>query len=208
MNKIFDPDNWFWRGFGRLADYFLLTMAWLTCCIPVVTAGAATAALFETASCCIRGGEDDLMKHFFRTLKKKLLRGILLTLLWAVPLFLLSWGWQILGYLAESASLWRVFRIAYLVTLAVPAAGLTWAVAILGRFDCPVGQLHRKALAFALRDIPRSAAMAAILAASLAVIRYVPYLLLFIPAVTAHLQSALAEKTFQEETLREGTEEY
>ena len=43
--RFFNPDNWLWRGFGRLADFFILSILWLVCSIPVVTIGAASIAL-------------------------------------------------------------------------------------------------------------------------------------------------------------------
>lgn len=208
MNKLFDPDNWFWRGFGRLADLFLLTMVWMACSIPLITAGTATIALFDTVTRCIRGGEDKMMRRYFGTFKKNLLRGILLTAVWAAAGYLLAWGWQILDFLAESASIWTVFRWFYLVTLLLPLGVLCWVVALQSRYAYRFGQLHRAALTFAFGHLSRTAAIVGILVAGLALMRFVPYLILFVPALIVHLQSGFAEKAFEEETLREGTENY
>lgn len=208
MNKLFDPDNWFWRGFGRLADYFLLTVAWLACCIPLLTAGTATVALFDAVTHCIRGGEDKMMRRFFDTFRKNLLRGVLLTAVWAIPGFLLSWGWRIIGFLAQSSPLWGAFRAAYLLTLLLPLSVLCWVVALQSRYAYGFGQLHRVALTYTVSHLPCTAAIVGILAAALAAMRFVPYFVLFVPAMTAHLQSGFIEKAFEEQTLREGTEDY
>ena len=77
--NFFNSENWFWKGFGRLADYFILSFCWLLCSIPVVTIGTATIALYDAVAHCVRGREPDLAKRFFTTFKKELLRGILLT---------------------------------------------------------------------------------------------------------------------------------
>lgn len=208
MNKLFDPDNWFWRSFGRLADYFLLTILWLACCIPLLTAGTATIALFDAVTHCIRGGEDKMMRRFFDTFRKNVLRGVLLTLVWAVPGFLLSWGWQIIGVLAQSSPVWVAFRAAYLLTLLLPLSVLCWVIPLQSRYAYGFGELHRTALTYVINYLPRTCAIVAILIAALGAMRFVPYLALFLPALTAHLQSGFVEKAFEEQTLREGTEDY
>lgn len=208
MNKLLDPDNWFWRGFGRLADYFLLTVVWIACCIPLLTALTATIALFDTVTHCIRGGEDKMMRRFFDTFRKNVLRGVLLTVLWAVPGFLLSWGWQIIGVLAQTGAMWAAFRVAYLVTLLLPLGVLCWVIALQSRYTYGFGELHRTALTFTISHLPRTGAILGILIAALAAVRFVPYLALFVPALAAHLQSGFIEKAFEEQTIREGTEDY
>ena len=43
--KFFSLENPIWKFIGNLADFFLLSCLWYLCCLPVVTAGAATTAL-------------------------------------------------------------------------------------------------------------------------------------------------------------------
>ena len=44
--KFFSLENPIWKFIGNLADFFLLSCLWYLCCLPVVTAGAATTALY------------------------------------------------------------------------------------------------------------------------------------------------------------------
>ena len=44
--KFFSLENPIWKFIGNLADFFLLSCLWYLCCLPVVTAGAATTALW------------------------------------------------------------------------------------------------------------------------------------------------------------------
>ena len=39
-------DNPFFRFMGKLGDLVILSVLWLLCCLPVVTIGASTTALF------------------------------------------------------------------------------------------------------------------------------------------------------------------
>ena len=36
MDRLFNPDNPFWLGMGKIFDIFVLNVLWLLCCIPVV----------------------------------------------------------------------------------------------------------------------------------------------------------------------------
>ena len=46
MAKLFDMNNPVWRFMGKIADMFLLTLAWFVCSVPIITIGASTTALY------------------------------------------------------------------------------------------------------------------------------------------------------------------
>ena len=45
LEAIFNPENAVFRMINKLLDLMVLSLVWAVCCIPVVTAGAASAAL-------------------------------------------------------------------------------------------------------------------------------------------------------------------
>ena len=45
MNQIFNPENFFWKCFDKMADVVGLSLLWFMCSLPVVTIGPACAAL-------------------------------------------------------------------------------------------------------------------------------------------------------------------
>ena len=57
MNQIFNPENFFWKCFDKMADVVGLSLLWFMCSLPVVTIGPAWAALYDAAAGCVRGGE-------------------------------------------------------------------------------------------------------------------------------------------------------
>lgn len=193
---IFNPDNWFWRGFGRLADYFILSMVWMATCIPLVTAGTACIALYDAVAHCIRGDEQNMVKRYFQTFKKELLRGIFLTMLWAVICLLLNMGYQIILQLGDGSMGWTVFSIVYYVTLALPLGVMCWVVALESRFAYRFGELHRTALIFTLGYLPQTIAIVLLLVVVLNVVINFPFFIMLLPAVLAHLQSGFIEKVF------------
>ena len=49
MARFFDPQRGGWKALGYLADVLILSCLWLVCSLPVVTLGAATAAVNDTS---------------------------------------------------------------------------------------------------------------------------------------------------------------
>ena len=49
FSEIFNYDNGFWRFMGKLWDALVLNILWVVCCIPLVTVGAATTAVYYVA---------------------------------------------------------------------------------------------------------------------------------------------------------------
>lgn len=203
---IFNPDNWFWRGFGRLADYFILSTIWLVSCVPVVTAGAACIALYDAVAHCIRGSDLNMVHRYFGTFKKELLRGILLTLLWAAVCFVLNMGYQIIVQMGGDSMVWKLFGIVYYMTLALPLGLMCWLVALESRFSYRFGELHRTALLFTLGHLPQTLAIVALLVVVLNVVMNFPFFVIFLPAILAHLQSIFIEKVFKKHMPAEETE--
>lgn len=60
-----NPESRLGQALNMIADSVILSVLWLICCIPVITIGAATTALYGTAmaSCQNRGS---VFKNFFR----------------------------------------------------------------------------------------------------------------------------------------------
>lgn len=56
MHTIFSPDSRFMRIMGCVADLILLNLCYLLTCVPVLTIGAASAALYTV---CFRFGTMD-----------------------------------------------------------------------------------------------------------------------------------------------------
>ena len=195
--NFFNPDNWLWRGFGRLADFFLLSALWLVCSIPVVTIGAASIALYDTVAHCFRYQEGAMVSRFFRTFKRELRRGILLTVVWAVIGCLFNFSYQIVTQLGEGGSFWSVFSLVYFVLLMIPVGIAIWAIGLESRFAYTVRQLHKNAVMFTLGYFPRTLAVVLIFVLFYNVLINLPFMLMFLPAVMVNFQSMVMEPVFR-----------
>lgn len=200
MKNFFNPENFLWRWFAHLADYFILSCLWALCSAPVITVGAASIALYDTVAHCVRGKEEDMFRRFFRTLKNELGRGILLTLLWTAAGLTLNFGYQILVQLSTQSDVMNMVRIAYFLTLVIPLGMGCWVIAIQSRFTHTFFSLHRTALGFTFLHIPQTLAIAALFIIELNLVLYIPFLVMFLPGMTVAFQSWFIEKVFAKYT--------
>jgi uncharacterized membrane protein YesL len=196
MSRFFDPDNLFFSTLSMLVDLVGLSLFWAVLCIPVVTVGPATAALYHTVYMVFRQGKRDTFRRFFRSLKENLKSGILSTLLFlpVVLLLVLLSPWY-----AEGASLGTVgkFAFAYFYAVAMlPIALACWVFPLLGRFEYTVKGLFSNAGKLALAHLPTTLLMVLLTLGAYVLIRKVPMLLFLLPALWALILSLLLERVF------------
>ena len=192
MSGFFNPENWLWKFFGKAFDFFGLSSMWLLSSLFIVTAGPASIACYDAASHCLVRGEPNMAGRFFRTLKRELLPGILLTLVWGVIFFVLWTGYQIVFQMAQP-----IVTVVYYFSLFIPVGVLCWLIPIQSRFVYKFGQLHKMAFIFALRYLPRTAVMVALALVTLELCMDFPFFLIFFPGILTYLHALLIEKVFQ-----------
>ena len=86
--KLFSYDSKFSQTILKLCYSCYLNMLWFLCSIPVFTAGAATAALYDVTLRISRGEEPPLASRFFRAFRENFRQS---TILWLVLLAFGIW---------------------------------------------------------------------------------------------------------------------
>lgn len=198
MKKKSPTDNVFLGVLRRLPDFLALSFCWLMCCIPVITIGSATIALYDTIVQCFHHGQEHTGRHFFTVLRRELGRGILLTLVWGAAGAALSFGCLIMFQMALQSSLWMALSAVYLLTLLLPLGVLCWLIPIQSRFAYSFAELHRTALQNMLTRLPYTVAVLLVLVLGITVLVMVPYLVLVLPAIICWMQSLFIEKALDD----------
>lgn len=198
FRRVFDPLNGFWRGFARVCDVVGLSVCWAVCSLPVITAGAATVALYDAVFHGVRKGELGDYARFFRTFRESFKPATLIT----VPALVLAAALYYLWYVAyvmaaggsEAAFVWlNACRILLLAPLAV----WLFAMFTLSRFTFGPWDLVKTAAKLAIAHLP-SAAIVALLVEEAALFTYKKAFLpvLFTPGLAALLCSLFMERIF------------
>ena len=207
---IFNPDNWFYRSTEKLVDLVFLSVFWLIGCLPVVTIGPSTAALYNAAVRCIRGDERNSWGMFLRTFRAELKVGVLTTLA-VLPAVVLLVFLQGLLYQTAAGPAGYVLWMGYQVFLLLPLGMASYLFPVLSRFTFRTGGLLLNCAKLAVAHLPSTAALGLLLGAAIWVCSFLPLLAVVLPAVLALVQSLLLERIFrpyiQEQQGSEGEEE-
>ena len=134
---LFDVDGPVVTFLTKTGELILLGLVYVLCCLPVVTMGAATTALYNTVGKSIRYGRGYPVREFFRAVKqyfkKSSIAGIIL-LAWCVGLFFLNM-YAVHVELSLKTFAAKGFVILVILTLAIAA----YLFPILSRFRVSVG---------------------------------------------------------------------
>lgn len=190
MSKL-DINNPFFRVMARLGDLVVLSVLWLLCCLPVVTAGASTLALYAVACKMAAGQEVTPRKEFLKAFKRDWKQA---TATWLPMLVLLALLVLDVSVSAQFPAPWGgLLRGAALVGLLVWAAAFSWGFALLARFTYARGRdALANGLALALRNPVITLALLALLLWPLLIVLlpgiffyFLPFAVLFGPGASA-----------------------
>lgn len=198
MGGFFDPEKGIWAWLSTMVDVCGLSIVWIFLCLPVVTIGPATAALYYTVVKCVRPRESGAFGCYFRAFWKDLKPGSLATLAVLPGVFLLVLGYDTVRWYGTSlGGTAYVLYVAYYFALLLPLGMLCWLFPLLGRFDWRLKALFRTAFQLTVAHLP-STVVVVLLTAQTAVFcieRWWP--VLFMPAVAMLLASLFFERVFQ-----------
>jgi uncharacterized membrane protein YesL len=175
-------------------------------CLPILTAGASIAALYDAVYRGFRCGERNTWIRFWRTFLKNLKPSLLPALLFWAAAGALSYGmvqcWNsaVYGHIS-----WMLF--AAMMLLAVLAAGiLSVLFPMLSRFENSTAALLRNTVLLSLANLPRALLLGIINAIAMLLCFRLLIPLFFLPALAALAGTLCIEPMFRP-YLREATEE-
>ncbi len=189
---------------SKVTDLVILNVLYLLFCIPVVTIGAATTALYYVALKMTKNTES----YIFRSFKKSFLENFRqATVIWLI--FLCLGAFLALDYRIVLTNPTPALQaLAYVLGLIAVLASFLflYTFPVLSRFDNPIGITLQNALLMALRHLPYTLVMlfisvvplaALFLFSPLMLLRLFPVYLLFGFALPAFLNSFFFEKIFE-----------
>ena len=198
FRTVFDPTNGFWRAFARVCDVFGLSICWVVCSLPVFTAGAATAALYDAVYHGVRLGEPGDYIRFFRTFRRNFRTATVASLPMAAAAALFAVMWYVTYTMAADGSRTAVALLyAYRVLVCVPLAVWLFAMFSLSRFEFRAGELLKTAARLAMGHLPSAAVVALIVfEGAMTTTRWGVLPLVVVPGLAALLCSLFMERIF------------
>ncbi len=194
MHHFFSEDNPAFAALSFFADMVIVSILWLVCSLPVVTCGAASAALYYAVTKTLRHKRGYVSREFFHGMKMCLKQGIVIWLIYALFMVLLFIDISIMHASEGTAAVFLQFVFAVIMLCLTTL--LVYALAYIARFTLPVRGVIRNAALMAARHLPGSLLILLVTLCAAAGIYFLPFLLVIVPAAAALLDSLILEKIF------------
>ena len=199
MGSFFNVDSPFMNVMNKICDLVLISLVYIILCIPIITIGPATTALYYATVKVVRRERGYLFGEFFRSFKSNFKSGAFITLVLAV---LYSIIYIDLSYVNNSNMGSDTFRFImmgtfYAITIILALTSL-YIFPVLSRFTVKGFQLMKTSFFMAIRHLPTTIGIAVVMAVALLVMYILlPISLLFVPAAACLAVSMLMERVFK-----------
>ena len=165
MGGLFNYNGPLMRGLNRIADLLILNILYLMCCIPIITIGPATVALYYVALKMVRDEQDGVAREFWKSFWLNFRQGIGLHLIYfVVALILIADVWFALHSVQSHGIMNDVLLVVGCVLSVLLAASATYAYPMLAKFENTTKRLLKLSLFLAIRHLPITIVLLAITA--------------------------------------------
>lgn len=203
MKQLFSVDGPIMTFLNQITNFIILSLLWLLCCIPVITIGASTSALYYVTLKMARGELSGVAKPFFKAFKDNLGHGIVFTLIFGAALAILYLDYHVM--LQLEGPLGTVMRVVFM------ALGFCFLIVMLYTFPLQAQFVNtvlgtiKNAFAFSVHNIRVTLIVLAFHVIPFLVVfltlevlfRILPLLFLILPAWIAYLSSVQFMKIFK-----------
>lgn len=196
MGRFFNLENPIWRFIGNLADFFLLSVCWYLCCIPVVTLGCGTTALYYVTMKMAANKEGYTFRSFLASFKANFRPATLSWLIFLGAGFVLyaDFSWC----LTSSSPFARSMFITFAVVAVLYFLCLSLMFPLIARCDNTVKALFKMCFAMSVRSfLPvLSTAVVTVAFFSFGIFVFWP-LLLVAPGLCAYINSFVFNRVLE-----------
>lgn len=136
---------------SRVADLIILSVLWVLCCIPVITIGPATTALYYVTMKMVKHEDDGIVKSFFRSFKLNFRQGALLTLIFLVAYAILYLNYQIVA--STQGTFGTVLFVIFLLFAICVLGATIYSFPLLAKFDNTIGRTLKNAILLSIQHL-------------------------------------------------------
>lgn len=191
---MFFEHNRFMEWMLKFANMIVISVLWILCCLPVITIGPATIALYYAAAKTIRYEVGYPTVEFFKCMKENLRQGMAVSIV-NIVIFLFCYG---IYHFAMNLGLSNSWGKLYYILMWLVAVGtlLTefYLVAIISRFRVSFLNAVRIAMYFSIKNLKTEIPMLLTLVGAIVVVYVFSPALFFLPGAYAFLMTFSVEK--------------
>ncbi len=157
MRHFFSTDGPLMTYLALLRDWIILSILWCVCSLPVITLGTSTSAMYYVSLKKARGEGVPIAKSFFHAFRDNLMQGIGLTLVFAVFLCILGFGYTYAS--ADTSNLGTVLLICVISLLVCFLCVALYSFPFLAQFSNSVSGILKSAAYLAGKNLTTTIVM-------------------------------------------------
>ena len=192
MRSLIDPDSPVLQFITKIVYSVWLNILWFVCCIPVVTIGPSTTALFYTCQKMARDEEGYITRSFFHSFRENFKQGALIGLIMTVSGGVLVFDGFVLARLYKTSPFWAILTAVFIVACIAWLIIFMWIFPLLAHFDNTTAAMFRNSIMLGMRFLVCTALMAAVyIIMALLIIHVMTPLIIFGMGTCAYINSIL-----------------
>ncbi len=197
MNNFFSYDNGFFRVVNKIVDCFWASILWMVFCLPIVTAGTATTALYYTVHKSLRGNRGYVWRSFWYSFRTNFKQTTKIWLMMLVMFAFLFADHRIMRMFIEQGSKLGILYYFFLFLMLFWAVWCVYIFTYSARFENGLKQTMKNAGLIALLNLPWSFVVLAILLVGMLVAWLSPISIVFVPSAGMWLYDMFLENIFR-----------
>jgi uncharacterized membrane protein YesL len=210
MNSFFNYDNKFSQIVNKIVNIFFISVLWLIWCIPIVTFGASTTAMYYTVNKVLRHNRSYVFTEFWGSFKRNFKQA---TLVWLILLVfgIIMWldAYIMKAFYEAGSELGKFFVVFYVMMLFEVVLG-TYIFANIARFENTTKEILKNSALMALAHLPWSLLILVLFVLAILLDIIMPPLILILPTIYMWMCNLILERIFRkymsEDVLKEEDE--
>lgn len=152
MNKLFDPDNIVMQFLSMIYDLVVLNLLFLIGCIPIVTIGASTSAMYYVSLKMLRGEAPYIGKSFWKSFRENFKQATLIWLMFLGAAALLIGDFFIMRTL--NTGIFAVIRVMLWILCLLLVCMFLYVFPFISHFKCTTKQAIKNSLLLTIGQLP------------------------------------------------------
>lgn len=170
-------DNVVMRALGKIGDMICLNVMWLICCIPIITIGASTTALYTVMLRMVKNEEGYIFRGFLKAFKSNFKQS---TLIWLILLLLgIVWtvDFRVAGFMPGMAGI--ILSAIFLALGFILLSVMIYIFPLTARYENGIKATFKNTLILTVAKLPYTFLMVAIVVAAVFASLWSAFTLLF-----------------------------
>ena len=154
--KLFNPDSRIMIFLSRVADLVILNILWLVCCIPVVTIGASTTAMYHVIRHWQKDSVSSIMRDFFQSFKEDFKQATPVYLILLIPTVAVVMNAMLIFNPENSAAVPSYLLVIWFISALILLFISSFVYPVMAFFADTLFKTLRNAMVLALANLPRT----------------------------------------------------